>query len=103
MPDLQADFMAVGIHVLGAAACDNLVRQAGGLAPDAVVCWDAHPTEHLLPALAMLQATMPVPVIVFTSDGQAESVVPALDAGVHAWVVNGYAPHRLRAVLQLAI
>jgi len=102
MPDLENDLRAVGIHVLGAAACDKLVQEAVRGAPDVVVCWEPHPGEGLLQQLTMLQATLPRPVIVFTTDVQAELIEPALEAGVQVWAVHGYAPQRLRPLVQLA-
>ncbi len=102
MPDLQADLLAAGIHVLGAIGCDNLVQEAVRKAPDVVVCWVPQSGEALLRALQALRDTDPRPVLVFTQDVQAETMERALDAGVHAWVVQGYAAARLRPLLQLA-
>ncbi len=102
MPDLEHDLQAVGIHVLGATSCDKLVQEAVRGAPDVVVCWDPHPADGLFQQLTMLQATQPLPVIVFTDDVQAELIEPALEAGVQVWAVHGYGVPRLRPLVQLA-
>jgi AmiR/NasT family two-component response regulator len=102
MPELAADLSGAGIHVLGAIACDNLVQEAVRGAPDVVVCWEPAPSEPFFRALQRLQDTFARPVVVFTADVQAEALEQALDAGVQAWVVQGYAPQRLRPLVQLA-
>jgi AmiR/NasT family two-component response regulator len=102
MPDLAADLAGAGIHVLGATGCDNLVQEAVRGAPDVVVCWESSPGDVFFRALEMLQATAARPVIVFTNDVQAETLDRALEAGVQAWVVQGYAVQRLRPLVQLA-
>ena len=49
-----------------------------------------------------LQSQQPVPVLVFTQDADVELMRRALDAGIHAWVVQGYGPQRLRPLVHLA-
>jgi DNA-binding NarL/FixJ family response regulator len=57
---------------------------------------------ELLQSIATLQAQQEVPVLFFTNDGDVETMQHALEAGVHAWVVQGYGPQRLRALVHLA-
>ncbi|MED5620038.1 type IV pili methyl-accepting chemotaxis transducer N-terminal domain-containing protein [Ideonella sp. BN130291] len=102
MPDIAGDLTSVGIHVLGAVECDKLVQEAVRAAPDVVVCWAPVPGEAWFRTLAALMQTCPLPVVVFTSDVQAEALERALEAGVSAWVVHGYASQRLRPLVQLA-
>ncbi|HSV69099.1 MAG TPA: type IV pili methyl-accepting chemotaxis transducer N-terminal domain-containing protein [Methylibium sp.] len=101
-PDLCADLRAAGIHVLGAVACDKLVQEAVRQSPDLLVCWAQPADEALFRALELLHATQPAPVLAFAQDGGVETMERALDAGVQAWVVQGYAPARLRPLIQLA-
>ena len=100
--DLAADLRAAGIHVLGAVARDTLVREAARLAPDLVVCHEAAPDDALFDAFKLLAVGEPRPVIVFTQDPDAAKIERAIGSGIHAYVVNGYAPQRLRAVIQVA-
>ena len=100
--DLAADLRAAGIHVLGAVARDSLVREAARLAPDLVVCHEAAPDDALFDAFKRLAVGEPRPVIVFTQDPDAAKIERAIGSGIHAYVVNGYAPQRLRAVIQVA-
>ncbi|NML14639.1 type IV pili methyl-accepting chemotaxis transducer N-terminal domain-containing protein [Azohydromonas caseinilytica] len=102
-PPLSEELQAAGIHVLGACECDKLVQQALRCAPDVVVCWEPQPAQGgLFEALELLARTQPMPVLVFTADASVEGAQRALALGVAGWVVHGYAPTRLRALLQLA-
>lgn len=101
-PDLAVDLAVAGIHVAATSSAQRIVRDAVSVRADLVVAWEPRPTDALLPALADLQRHAPLPVLLFTSDASAETVDAALASGVHAHVVNGYAPARLRALVQLA-
>lgn len=99
---LAADLAAGGLKVLAEVPCNKLVHEAVHQAPDGVVAWQPEPDEGFWTALAALQDHCPLPVLVFTQDARVESLERALDLGVGAWVVQAYAPARLRALLQLA-
>lgn len=101
-PALGDDLAAVGIRVLGAANRSNLVREVIRLAPDFVVCHDEAPDDGLFNACRQLAETAARPVIVFTRDADAGRIEQALQAGIHAYVVNGYALNRLRSVIHVA-
>ena len=101
-PDLQGDLAALGVEVVGRSEMRHLVRDALRTACDAVVAWDPRPASGLLGALEALSAQVDLPVVLFTSDADAGTLDAALQAGVHAYVLNGYAPGRLRGLLQLA-
>jgi AmiR/NasT family two-component response regulator len=89
----HAPVMAVSRHTL-------VHHLHAGEAPDLIVCHAQQPDDALFDALA--QAPADCARVVFTADASDAALERALDAGVHAWVVNGYAPQRLDAVLRLA-
>ena len=101
-PALAADLAACGFALQASASCADLVREALRGGPDVVVCWEPRPDAALLDAIRVLQAQQSVPVLVFTNDASVERMGQALAAGVHAWVVQGYARERLRALVHLA-
>ncbi len=101
-PDLAADFESAGFAVCGTGDCAHLVRETLRAAPDVLVCWAPRAGAALLESVAKLLAEQSVPVLVFTQDPSVEMLNAALDAGVHAWVVQGYAPLRLRPLVHLA-
>jgi len=101
-PDLAADFNAAGFTVCGQGDSAHLVRETLRAAPDVLVCWAPRAASDLLQSVATLQAQQAIPVLFFTQDAGVENMQRALDAGVHAWVVQGYAPQRLRPLVHLA-
>ena len=101
-PDLAADFGAAGFTVRGSADCAHLVRDTLRAAPDVVVCWAPRPVPELLEAVATLQAQQCTPLLFFTADSDVATMQRALEAGVHAWVVQGYDARRLRPLVRMA-
>ena len=100
---LAADLEAAGIAVL--AVVDTLAQllpQAVRHAPDVVICEDAWPGDALFKATRAIGETTPRPVLVFTSDVDAERIARATESGVHVYVVNGYGAQRLRPLIHLA-
>jgi AmiR/NasT family two-component response regulator len=100
---LVADLLAAGIRVLAVAQeRSKLVQDVVRHAPDVLICDDALPGESLFRATQTIAETAPCPVLVFTTDADAEHIVRATEAGIHAYVVSGYGPHRLRPLIHLA-
>jgi AmiR/NasT family two-component response regulator len=102
-PDLAADLRAAGFAVAGEGDCAQLLREALRSDAGVLVCWAPRPEAQLFDDIAALQSRHPLPVLVFTQDTGAESMQRALEAGVHGWVVQGYARERVRPLVQLAI
>lgn len=101
-PDIGAALAAQGVTVAASSGPERLIAEAARSGADAVVAWDPYPATGLLAALASLRQHAPLPVLLFTDDGDAETLEAALQSGVHAFVVKGYGPARLRPLLQLA-
>lgn len=101
-PALSADLESAGIHIIGAVQRNMLVQETIRLAPDVVVGRDPSPDAELFDAAALLLATAPRPLLLFTGDPDADKMTRALECGIHAYVVNGYAPQRLRPLIHLA-
>lgn len=102
-PSLVADLAAAGLPVCERCERADMVRAVVRHAPDVVVCWEPQPGADFFEAVRLLHATAPTAMVVFTGDVQAESMQAALESGVHAWVVHGYSPVRLRPLVQLAL
>src|SRR5580765_1795675 len=99
---LITDLESVGIHVIGAVQRRSLVQEAVRLAPDVVVAQEAIVSDGLISSVTLLQASSPLPFVLFTADQDVGKMARALAAGVHAYEVHGYGVARLRAVIQLA-
>lgn len=100
---LAADLEAAGIVVLGVVdSLAQLLAQTVRHAPDVVIGEDAWPGDALFKATQAIGETTPRPVLVFTSDVDADHIARATESGVHAYVVNGYGAQRLRPLIHLA-
>ena len=102
VPSLLSDLESVGIHVLGEVGSGSLVRDVIRSAPDLVVCYESHPDDALFASTAALYESAPRPMVVFTSDPDADKIERATRSGIHAYVINGYGLHRLRSVIHVA-
>ena len=102
-PTLLADLQAAGVSV-GAMQADvtKLVRDVAVHAPDLVICDVPLPTSSWFQSIHMLQQAVPCPLLVFTSDTDADNIQKSIESGIHVYVVNGYSGSRLRALIQLA-
>ena len=101
-PALRADLEGVGLEVRAVLDRRTMVQDVIRTAPDVVVCYENHPADALFAVTATLQETAPRPFVLFTADPDAEKIARAAAAGVHAYVVDGYAPRRLRSVIHVA-
>ena len=94
----------LGYHVLGrverAAVLHDAVAQ---LQPELVVVATRRPSAATLDALESLAVSRPRPVIMFAHDSSRDVIRKAVDCGVAAYVVDGWAPQRLNAIIEAAI
>lgn len=101
-PALARDLEGVGLTLRAALDLRTMVQDVIRSAPDVIVCYESHPGDALFAITATLQDTAPRPFVLFTADPDAEKIERAAAAGVHAYVVDGYAPRRLRSVIHVA-
>lgn len=100
--EIERDLRAAGADVVGQGGPATLLRDVLRSNATLVVARHRHPRDGLLASLAALREHAALPVLLFTSDGDAETLAAALDSGVDACVVHGYAAARLRPLMQLA-
>ena len=101
-PAIVADLRAVGIEVVGSGDGRDVVKDVIQRAPDLLVCYETHPNDAFFASTAALRNVAPRPVIVFTTDTDAEKIARAANSGIHVNVVNGYGSHRLRSLIHHA-
>lgn len=99
---LRAELQATGVQIAGVCERASLVADAIRLAPDVLVCHDTMLDDPLLAALDTLQQHAPLPVVLATTDTDAERLDRALAAGVQEVVFGVPEAARLRPLLQLA-
>ncbi|MBV5346214.1 MAG: ANTAR domain-containing protein [Rhodoferax sp.] len=80
----------------------QLTREVEKLAPDIVLIETDSPSRDTLEHLAVVHEHMPRPVIIFTQEGESETIREAIRAGVSAYVVDGLDPKRIKPVIEVA-
>lgn len=70
--------------------------------PDIVIIACESPDRDTLDALQVANEVIPRPVVMFTDRTDANSTAHALEAGVAAYVVDGYVPNRISSILEVA-
>lgn len=100
---LLADLAAAGIAVR-ATVQDRakLLQEVVRHAPDVLICDAPAPDDALFKATLAVAEAAPCAVVVLTLDADVGHMERALASGIHAYVVNGYGAHRLRALVHLA-
>jgi response regulator NasT len=72
------------------------------LAPELIIVCAHTLDETTIESLESIAASCPRPVIVFARDPSRESIRRAVEAGVAAYVVDGWAPERVRPIIEAA-
>jgi len=80
-----------------------LLKTVEQLNPDVVVIDTESPSRDVLEHLVMVTRHTPRPIVMFTSDGSAESIRLATLAGVSAYVVDGLDRERIQAIVAAAV
>lgn len=73
------------------------------LQPDLVVLYVVLPEARLLDQIRTVNSRWPRPVVLFSDQGDSEVVAAAVDAGVHAYIVDGFDGRRLGTILDVAM
>lgn len=81
----------------------GLVARIAELAPDIVLMDLGNPSRDVLEEYFAVSRVLDRPIAMFVDDSDEESIGASIDAGVSAYVVDGFAPHRIRAILDLAV
>ncbi len=81
----------------------ELLRAVDDLAPDVVVIDTDSPSRDVLERVAMVSRDRPRPIVMFASDGAADTIREAVRAGVSAYVVDGRDPARVKGIVDVAV
>ena len=82
--------------------CARLETEVARVSPDVIVACTASPTNAMLDGLRIVSASSPHPIVMFATDPRREVIRKAVDAGVSAYVVDGWAPERIAAIIEAA-
>ncbi|MDR3438214.1 ANTAR domain-containing protein [Telmatospirillum sp.] len=92
-------FQVVAVFATGA----DLPRQVAELEADIIVADLDSPDRDTLESMRQVTFDQARPVVMFSQDGNPETIRAAIEAGVSAYVVDGLKPERVRPVLDVAI
>jgi len=80
----------------------ELISRIEEIKPDIILIETESPSRDTLEHLAVMNREMPRPVVMFSQDGERGTIRSAIQAGVAAYVVDGFDVERLSAVVEVA-
>ena len=102
-PELRPTLERLGYRIL--ADLDDttsLHREVLRLAPDVIIITTGSPDAKTLESVGTITTSLPRPVVMFASDESREVIRKAVECGVSAYVVDGWAPERVTAIIEAA-
>lgn len=92
-----------GVDILKTQYSPLFLALAKESRPDVIIFNFDTPSEKLISDLHTLDLQLPLPVIVFSSDGSSETINKVIKAEVSALIVDGLSSRRLNSIIQVAI
>ena len=93
-----------GFDLVGrVTSCDKLVNDIQQLSPDVVVIDMESPDDHIFEQLIEVNDQCPIPVVLFSENGETNIIKKAVKANVGAFIVDGLTERRVRPIIELAI
>jgi response regulator NasT len=80
-----------------------LHRRVESERPDVIIIDTESPSRDTLEQLAVMKATAPRPVLMFSNDANQQLIRDAVSAGVTAYLVEGLATEKLAPILEVAL
>jgi response regulator NasT len=103
----RAEAVSAGLRQDGcevvAAGAGDLVSQVRAAAADVIVCDLDDPSRDAMESMRALNRDEPRPVVMFVDRSDPDAIAAAMEAGVAAYVIEGLAPGRVRAVIDVAV
>lgn len=81
----------------------ELIARIEEIKPDIILIETESPSRDTLEHLAVMNREMPRPVVMFSQDGERGTIRSAIQAGVAAYVVDGFDVERLSDVVEVAV
>ncbi|HEX2830795.1 MAG TPA: ANTAR domain-containing protein [Burkholderiales bacterium] len=101
---LRAALSSTSYRVAGELSdAARLGAEVGRVAPDVIIACTQTPSAAVLDALRSLAAAAPRPVVMFATDPRREVIRRTVEAGVAAYVVDGWSHARVGAIIEAAI
>jgi response regulator NasT len=81
----------------------ELIERIEEIKPDVILIETESPSRDTLEHLGVMNREMPRPVVMFSQDGDSQTIRAAVKAGVAAYVVDGFDIDRLKPVVDVAV
>lgn len=81
----------------------ELIKRIEEIKPDIILIETESPSRDTLEHLGVMNREMPRPVVMFSQDGDSDTIRSAIKAGVAAYVVDGFDIDRLKPVVDVAM
>ena len=81
----------------------DLSARVEQLKPDAILIQTDSPSRDTLEHLAVSNAELPRPVVMFSNRGDSQTIRKAIKAGVSAYVVDGLSAKRMKPIIEVAV
>ncbi len=89
------------IHVL--TERQGLLAQIEAIGPDIVLMDLGNPSRDVLEEYFAVSRVLARPIAMFVDESDDEAIAASIDAGVSAYVVDGFSKKRIRPLLDLAV
>lgn len=106
---VRAELVRAGLEADGCVVIDvapdvtDLVRRVREAAVDVIVCGFDDASRDAIESMRALNRDEPRPVVMFVDRSDPDNIAAAMAAGVAAYVIEGLAPGRVKAVIDVAI
>jgi two-component system, response regulator / RNA-binding antiterminator len=102
--ELRDALARLGYDMLAATvSSQTLHKTVESRRPDVIIIDTESPSRDTLEQLAVMNATAPRPVLMFSNDANQQLIRDAVSAGVTAYLVEGLATERLAPILEVAL
>ncbi|AOJ07304.1 ANTAR domain-containing response regulator [Burkholderia mayonis] len=102
--ELRDTLARLGYEMLDAVATPaRLPAAVEEQRPDVVIIDTESPSRDTLEQLAVMNATAPRPVLMFSHDADQQLIRAAVGAGVSAYLIEGLSAERLAPILEVAL
>lgn len=100
---IAQDIADAGFDLVGQSdSPESMAQLVMQQSPELIIAASQSPSEILFEAARTLAMLAPCPFILFTADNDSAKIDRATKAGIHAYIIDGYAKHRLRSIVQVA-
>ena len=92
-----------GFKLLKARYSPEFLELIKEIKPDIIICNLDTPSTKLLTDLKTLNYQFPLPVVMFASDGNMDTINQVINAEVSAYIVDGLAHNRIHSIITVAV